>query len=203
MTRGAEPARSSFILHPLSFILYPSFPFRPPPYSSRPAEWISKPSPTAAGQTTSAAISGCSPAVAQGRRCPQYVEGRGEGVGQSCGRGQGRGRQHSLGRPTAAGIEDMAVTPALVAERLELCPGGAQAPIAQPQLAQPPVEMERVADPDEPMAAGGCRAGLPRRWRHGPGHCCCRPGRENRRCPPAAVFRRSDPRHNPCRCCPG
>ena len=89
----------------------------------------------AAGHTIAARNPRMPPAVAQGRRGSEDIEGGREGVGQGCAGGQRRGREHALRRPAGAGIEDVAVAAPLVPEGLKLRSRSAQGPVAQPQFA--------------------------------------------------------------------
>ena len=99
------------------------------------------------------------PAVGRGPLGPEHVTGRREPIGPGGAGGQHCGRKDAFGRPTAAGIQDMAEAAAGVPKRLELGPGSAQGPVGQAQLPDAAICAERIANADQP--ACGCRGRTP------------------------------------------
>ena len=152
------------------------------------------------------------PAIVHGGLGPHDVKGGGKGVGLRGRGGQDRDREHALGRPAGARIEDVAIAPPPMAKRLELRPRRAQGPVVQFDLPQPPLVAKRILDADRPWRDGSTSAFQPdhasvslERLTYAPTrgrrHCYTRHGRESRKRRRPRDARPRDRPRSPCRCC--
>ena len=112
---------------------------------------------------------------------PHDIKGRGQRVGLGRRGGQHAGRQHALGRPAGARIENVAVAPPLVHEELRARAGGGQGAVRQPQVSQSPLGVQRIAHAHVPARVALGRAC--RRERRVRARCCCRRATESRATP--------------------